>query len=661
MNRSLDYISKITTEYKMLTYSFGLTPFQDQLSFKNSVNFPKNIKASSEEYYHDDFGLYEGDEDSALSHIKYVIGELKKCERNKNKSRYNFLRQVLFVDYQYFTECSSIGSGKIHKNLLEQLTEICLYYGLWTEIYSYVEDMLPKTNREEYFPSSGTAPDFGRLYAKVGNVLLFQKHDVPMALEFYKLATADWRVSDNDSDSFHIDGEDEDDITVNSMLDEAEKQVLLDNLASCKRLWAGNTTGYTGFNCKAAAPYYNSLIAMEPSFSDDGKIIKYADNFFDAIEKYCKSTDIDINEARLLAIMENVLYERFLLTILFRLSFDSDDLHKNLKKDVLEKIAYLDDTNAALKNYAAEIALAKFTVLRYEKLFRLIKVSKYRDYILEELRIDGDGGKISYYCSLSTFEFMLPEKCKGEREDDCGKLSIMNLSYMNDPNEGHILEKLLFSDIPVTSPDDRIDARVPYAFIKCFTDKIDYLPMWQMYGDEGKGVCLVLDWKGEGALKESANKVPLYRVCYINKYTTQNGFNVSGKDNPDIDVKLINSVLHKLKSIFNRKDMRDAKENIELLGGISYLFKDNSYCYENEKRIMISYDTASKDFHHTNQYPPKLFVYSEKPVQLNEVILGPKVENIYDLVPYLEEEIDKMCEKTGKEIPMITYSRIDYK
>lgn len=40
----------------------------------------------------------------------------------------------------------------------------------------------------------------------------------------------------------------------------------------------------------------------------------------------------------------------------------------------------------------------------------------------------------------------------------------------------------------------RKNARYPYVFIKCFTPQIDFLPMWEMYGDYAEGCCLVIDW-----------------------------------------------------------------------------------------------------------------------------------------------------------------------
>ena len=56
-----------------------------------------------------------------------------------------------------------------------------------------------------------------------------------------------------------------------------------------------------------------------------------------------------------------------------------------------------------------------------------------------------------------------------------------------------------------------------------------------------------------------------------------------------------------------------------------------------------------------------LFVQTPFPLQLDEVILGPKFPDVSTRVPYLQEQLDLMCEKTGTEKPRITLSEIDYR
>lgn len=45
---------------------------------------------------------------------------------------------------------------------------------------------------------------------------------------------------------------------------------------------------------------------------------------------------------------------------------------------------------------------------------------------------------------FSRYMYMLPARCRDNR--DVGKLLVMNLAYMNAPNEGQMLKKYLLSD-----------------------------------------------------------------------------------------------------------------------------------------------------------------------------------------------------------------------
>ena len=103
-----------------------------------------------------------------------------------------------------------------------------------------------------------------------------------------------------------------------------------------------------------------------------------------------------------------------------------------------------------------------------------------------------DDVDIAYYTSIDNLFLMLP--CKAKKKEYIGKLAIMNISYMNDPNEGKTLQKFLYGKEIERTRRKRRDVRVPYVFLKCFTTQIDYLPMWEMYADHAEGCCIVISW-----------------------------------------------------------------------------------------------------------------------------------------------------------------------
>lgn len=88
---------------------------------------------------------------------------------------------------------------------------------------------------------------------------------------------------------------------------------------------------------------------------------------------------------------------------------------------------------------------------------------------------------VAKYTSLDTALMML----------NSGKMRMMSVTAMNDKLEiGHLYGELRNEDSAYLENKTKINhARQRY--ITSFTDKIDDLTMWRLYGDNGKGVCLV--------------------------------------------------------------------------------------------------------------------------------------------------------------------------
>lgn len=88
---------------------------------------------------------------------------------------------------------------------------------------------------------------------------------------------------------------------------------------------------------------------------------------------------------------------------------------------------------------------------------------------------------VAKYTSLDTALMIL----------NSGKMRMMSVTAMNDKMEiGHLYGNLCNGDSAYLENKTKIDfARKRY--ITSFTDKIDDLTMWRLYGDNGKGVCLL--------------------------------------------------------------------------------------------------------------------------------------------------------------------------
>ena len=240
---------------------------------------------------------------------------------------------------------------------------------------------------------------------------------------------------------------------------------------------------------------------------------------------------------------------------------------------------------------------------------------------------------------------------------------------MNDPEEGTILDKYL----GISESDNLEDSLKPSPwFLMSLTTKVDNLSMWSQYGDSAEGVCLVLktdsfkvyqsmaetEWIGKYAILErkltstkyeetnaSYKKDYLYRICYLDEKSLINGNLIVVKENnnnllDDKEITSINKSLGELKVILD-----DIKKNASLystinkcLEEIRYLFKVSDYSYESELRILRYADLTpdNKEIKIDNSGPvAKLFLERDMPIQLEQVIFGPKFSNPEHVTPLL--------------------------
>lgn len=185
--------------------------------------------------------------------------------------------------------------------------------------------------------------------------------------------------------------------------------------------------------------------------------------------------------------------------------------------------------------------------------------------------------------------------------------------------------------------------------------------MWEMYADHAEGCCIVINWN-KIRQYNTEKSVPLYRVLYLTENSGE--YAITRTKNPHIkEFTRVKQYLNVLKDNAVFISTRKEALNIfgKLLSDIIYLFKDSSYSYEQEMRIIYSYDSVSDVFMHTETKYPLLFVYPDFPLQIEEIILAPKFIDRTRKIPYIQEQIEKMCDYIGGDMPIITNSNIDYR
>ena len=364
-----------------------------------------------------------------------------------------------------------------------------------------------------------------------------------------------------------------------------------------------------------------------------------------------------------------------------------DGLLKNTKYAILQTWAerYKEDSSE-LKNLLS--------------IYQLVQKIKYQLGLKDEDK--NQVLKFGHYTKGSTLQIMLDQEGTDEDFSVSGKTRLYNANYMNDPEEGIVIEKILGLD--------RRDILEPSSwFLMSFTNKTDDLAMWSQYGDDAKGVCLVLreddfsrftsfndvSWRKEAIpiietmntiestlsydLKRSPNELNnikptvaikdeekrsksekkenlpkgnsdyLYRIAYVKNIDEDielEQTELFSKSEIEDLAKMLNSLKEKLNSGSKVTEENYQDAIAECIEEIRYLFKSVDYKYENELRILryANLDPSNDKIKIDKESGiGKLYVERENPIQIDEVIFGPKFPNpeyVTPLLKLLDKEIN---------------------
>ena len=328
------------------------------------------------------------------------------------------------------------------------------------------------------------------------------------------------------------------------------------------------------------------------------------------------------------------------------------------------------------------------------KINQLIKIYTLVQQLKYELGLKAEGKnrklKFGHYTSGKALQSILGKEEKAPFSIS-GKTHLNNANYMNDPEEGVILEDIL-----------KLEKRNPLDpsswFLMSFTSKTDDLAMWSQYGNNAEGVCIVLNendfahyhslsdlpWYQKNSDKQISHKmnsnveIPndislnesgkemtiignenvqisegkhsisnnnrdyLYRVAYVHYSDDQ--FDIEETELfTSEEVTRLKGLLVDLKS-----ELRDYKNSgdpfykkaiADCIEEIRYLFKSVDYKYEEELRILQYANLNSDNDKIKIDYSPefgKLYLEREENIQIGEVIFGPKFPNPEYVTPLLK-------------------------
>ena len=377
-----------------------------------------------------------------------------------------------------------------------------------------------------------------------------------------------------------------------------------------------------------------------------------------------------------------------------KLCFDSsieegkDEKEKNLLIRTL-KIGIISDTKYdILKSWIEHYKENSERINQLIKIYSLVQQIKYELGLKTEDK--NRKLKFGHYTSGKALQSILGKEDKAPFSIS-GKTRLNNANYMNDPEEGEILENIL-----------KLEKRNPLDpsswFLMSFTSKTDDLAMWSQYGNNAEGVCIVLNeddfaryhslsdlpWYQKNSDKQISHKMNssveisndissnesnkemttrdndntqnsedkystpntnqdyLYRVAYVHYSDDQ--FNIEETELfTSEEVTRLKGLLVDLKS-----ELRDYKNSgdpfykkaiADCIEEIRYLFKSVDYKYEEELRILQYANLNSDNDKIKIDYSPefgKLYLEREENVQIGEVIFGPKFPNPEYVTPLLK-------------------------
>ena len=361
---------------------------------------------------------------------------------------------------------------------------------------------------------------------------------------------------------------------------------------------------------------FTKVIYIYDSFSEKEYI---SSSFAEVISEYINNINLNIpneqNESaeERLTILFNCIgddnYEltEYIIDNIFYSNNDSISLSKDIVSvlreifNVVIKLDYLKETR-----YAPLIELLKdLEDCCWEQLIKIFWIVQKIKYQLSVKNLTEK--RFGHYTSGDVLQILLKQSSDNKRKYSIeGRTRLGNVKYMNDPEEGSVLDRYLGLG---KSNNLEVFLKPSPWFLMSLTTEIDNLAMWSQYGARAEGVCLVFktdsfkiyesmaetEWMGKFGIpilekkltstkceetNSSYKKDYLYRICYLDEESLNNGdSNVVKEDNNNLlsedEIENVNKCLEKLKESVIKIDKNESLDSaIEVcLEEIRYLFK----------------------------------------------------------------------------------------
>lgn len=356
----------------------------------------------------------------------------------------------------------------------------------------------------------------------------------------------------------------------------------------------------------------------------------YRNLIFEYLLAKLKDNDIsDENKSLVFKIVEGCNYNFELLNNLVKYFLDNPDY--------VQYQEGIDILTTLLERANFDQLKSELETIKNEDLKIISTSVKKIKNTLRYSEITGDDSFI-HYTSLNTLKFLL---YKIEDKNNYPRLRLSNARQMNDPNEGYTFLDLIGIEKQKLAETDYDTS--PFFFASMTQtggeqNLDDSLPMWKQYGDDAKGINLTYDSEYIKSLIEEG--IEIYKVCYN-----------PTKDSLDYEINSIESAFNNIKGNDDDRD-KYFSSALNLIDDIRYLFKNADYSYENEYRIIQSYEGKEDvifSSETSNSVIPGLYAYIDTELKYSKIKLGPKCDDIDFVAPYIKY-VDRNIEVTKSQI-----------
>lgn len=676
---------------ELMTDRFG-SPKEFNVAFENVGT--SHVKDDYDEIWMD---FIDEDISNALKHAKQEL----EAAVSDASDRKEHLRNACLDLKNYLIAASGLAEDYLNMASFSDPTDVYEEFDMWDrdakklistlasfedkDVDEWITDVIWTRFRpdDEYDLRESFQPNYRDLYQEIGDAALFYRGDVERARLWYALMPIDWEALDDEvneeleQDEIHIKKQ-------NKWWDNFNQNVeqlveLSHNNMIHTSLIFGNTLDMSDKCAEKLQAYLSVWGSYRDGIDDD-----CAQQIWNLAVDYCNEVKGDLadtkdcsDEIRKKRFRTEVTFARIIIDqakyyYLVALANVEGKLSDTQVEEARTILSYGDlgvEKAKLIEKYLRKKVHADNNLpdADVQKVLRIVRAISLSDKILSVLNQGIFSDRVAYYTSLNTLKKMLPDTA--DDPANVGRFAVMHVAYMNDPNEGRILGQWVFDRETERNVYGRQQADYPYVFIKCFTTRIDDLPMWEMYGDHAKGCCIIIDM---GKIMKSEKRIyPVYNVCYV-KRSKDGTFDIETQDNQSISpegINILKQTIVALCSIWreNTEDTDYQEALQEVLSRVTYLFKKADYSYECEKRII--YSTTSGLSNRIRQTVPHadgdstlLYVLSDMNVHIDEIILGPKAANSSWEIPSLQKSLDKMNKEIGNhDTTAISYSDISYR